>query len=58
MQHTIGPLNIWLMHSASLLNSPVSIENGQYELVELAHSKDAAERDSMVDNPSYYEIKH
>ena len=46
------------MCSASLLNSPVSIENGQYEVVELAHSKDAAERDSMVDNPSYYEIKH
>ena len=46
------------MYSASLLNSPASIENGQYEVVESAHSKDAAERDSMVDNPSYYEIKH
>ena len=51
-------VNVFCIHSAFLLNSPASIENGQYEVVELAHSEDAAERDSMVDNPSYYEIKH
>lgn len=56
---TIGPLsmvNAFCIHPA--FHSPVSLQNEQYEVVELAPSEDAAERDSMVDNPRYGEIKH
>ena len=57
MQH--GPLsmvNAQSNHPA--FHSPASLQNEQYEVVELAPSEDAAERDSMVDNPRYGEIKH
>ena len=56
---TIGPqsmVNTFSIHPA--FHSPVSLQNEQYEVVELAPSEDAAERDSMVDNPRYGEIKH
>ena len=55
---TIGPLSMVNAYNHPAFHSPVSLQNEQYEVVELAPSEDAAERDSMVDNPRYGEIKH